>query len=35
MNYVKLYEIGCIIKYIYYIYHVVEFFPRVVLQDFV
>jgi len=25
------YEIGCILKTIYYIYHVVEYFPRVVL----
>jgi hypothetical protein len=29
------YEIGCILKIIYYIYNVVDYFPRVEFQDFV
>jgi len=29
------YEIGCILKTIYYIYNVVDYFPRVEFQDFV
>lgn len=34
VNRFYFYEIGCILKIIYYIYHVVDHFPRVVLQGF-
>jgi hypothetical protein len=35
MYILNLHEIGCILKYIHYIYHVVDYFSSVLFQSFV